>query len=235
MKATMKLCLAALVCLLAGLSTLGQTQEDALRYAKQLKDKDTDLRRQAAKAIGEMGPAAKAAVPALAEALKDKDRFVRRIAAQSLGKIGPEAGSPAATALGKALKDEETEVVEAAADALSKMGSAGIEPLIAGLKDKDPFTKRVAARALGQMGSAAKPAVPALLALFKEPQPKMSAKSKVKEIDVRKVVAESLGKIGPDAREAVPALKEALEGKTIRDRELREMINEALKRIGRKG
>src|SRR5262249_22050969 len=55
-------------------------------------------RLEAARAIAEMGPAAKDAVPALIAVLKDKNREVRKAAAGALGKIGP-AAEPAVPAL----------------------------------------------------------------------------------------------------------------------------------------
>ncbi len=55
----------------------------------QLKDKDAQNRRAAAKGLAEAGPDAKPAVPALIDALKDKD--VRTDAAVALGDIGPAA------------------------------------------------------------------------------------------------------------------------------------------------
>ena len=44
----------------------------------QLKSQNPDVRREAAQALGKLGPEAKDAVPALANALKDKNLFVRR-------------------------------------------------------------------------------------------------------------------------------------------------------------
>jgi HEAT repeat protein len=71
-----------------------------------LKDKDnaTYVRSDAAMALGGIGPAAKAAVPALIEALNDKGFNVRYWAATSLGQIGP-AAKDAVPALIEALKD----------------------------------------------------------------------------------------------------------------------------------
>src|SRR6516162_5148467 len=71
---------------------------------KQLKDPDADVRRSAAKLLGEAGPEAKPAVAALSAALKDRDRYVRRYAAQSLGEIGPDAKA-AVPSLATAMKD----------------------------------------------------------------------------------------------------------------------------------
>src|SRR5579872_2491996 len=105
---------------------------DVADLIKQLKDRDSDTRRSAAKALGEAGGDAKVVVPALVGALKDRDRFVRRFAAQSLGDLGPDAGA-AVPALRKALDDSRKEVQEAAAAALGKIGPAAVQALIAAL------------------------------------------------------------------------------------------------------
>ena len=49
------------------------------------------LRKNAALALGEVGPAAEIAVPALVAALGDRDERVRRPVADALGQIGPNA------------------------------------------------------------------------------------------------------------------------------------------------
>src|SRR5436189_671311 len=69
---------------------------------KELKNSDSDLRRAAARKLGEMGADARKAGPALVTALKsDKDLFVRRFAAQALGEVGaePKTAVPALSAL----------------------------------------------------------------------------------------------------------------------------------------
>jgi HEAT repeat protein len=71
-----------------------------------LKNKDVDVRRPAAFALGSIGPAAADAVPALAEALKDQDEDVRIYAAAALRWIGP-AAADAVPALIETLKDNQ--------------------------------------------------------------------------------------------------------------------------------
>src|SRR5262249_25179167 len=74
-----------------------------------LKSKDSDVRRAAAKDLGELGAEAEPATAELAKAMKDRDLFVRRFAAEALGNIGPAAkkGIPALTL---ALNDTRKEV-----------------------------------------------------------------------------------------------------------------------------
>jgi HEAT repeat protein len=56
-----------------------------------LSAKQDDVRRAAATGLGEIGPAAKKAVPALKRAVHaDDDQFVQRLAAKALEKISPD-------------------------------------------------------------------------------------------------------------------------------------------------
>src|SRR5438270_349984 len=106
---------------------------DAL--VKKLSNRDSDVRRAAAKELADMGTQAKPALPALIKALKDDDKFVRRFSAQAIGEVGPEAKT-AVPALTAALKDPAKEVVDASTTALVKIGPDGVPPLTDLLRDK---------------------------------------------------------------------------------------------------
>ena len=67
------------------------------------------VRRQAARALGAIGPLARDAVPALADALTDPDAGTRRNAAFALGRIGPDAKAMKAK-LAFCLSDEDENV-----------------------------------------------------------------------------------------------------------------------------
>jgi hypothetical protein len=70
--------------------------------------------------LGEMGPGAESAVPALIQNLRHENVWVRRAAAKALGKIG----SPrAVTPLIAALKDQNRFVVNSVVIALKKIGT----------------------------------------------------------------------------------------------------------------
>jgi HEAT repeat protein len=77
-------------------------------------------RNQAAYAIGSMGPAAKAAVPALIEALSDPEPTVRFPACIALKEIGPDAAE-AVPALRAALEDRNDDVAAMARKALLRI------------------------------------------------------------------------------------------------------------------
>jgi len=113
-----------------------------------LKSENAAERLASARILGEIGPAAKDAAPALAEALKDPDRDVRQNAAQSLGYIGPGAKA-AAPGLIFALKDNDAQVRRSAAFALGKVGSLEAEePLKAARKDSVEAVRNAAKAAL---------------------------------------------------------------------------------------
>jgi len=112
--------------------------------------KSDDVRRSAATALGNIGPKAEKAVPALIQALKDKHEFVRYYAAIALGKIGRGA-EKAVPALIEALKDKDKWVRFYAAVALRDLGpKAGkaVPALSQALKDEDWIFRRIAVQAL---------------------------------------------------------------------------------------
>src|SRR5437879_2576594 len=114
MKTLGKWLLLCAVCLTAPSARADENDAAIDALIKQLKNPDSDMRREAAKKLGELGMDAKKAGPALATALKtDKDLFVRRFAAQSLGLVGadPKLAVPALSAL---LKEDMKELTDAA-------------------------------------------------------------------------------------------------------------------------
>jgi len=86
-----------------------------------LEDPDHNLRRDAAEALGRIGPAAEMAIPALVERLKrDPESTVRQFAARALGRMGPQS-EQVVLALTLALKDRSESVREWAAEALERI------------------------------------------------------------------------------------------------------------------
>ncbi|MCJ7669700.1 MAG: HEAT repeat domain-containing protein [Dehalococcoidia bacterium] len=81
--------------------------KDSGELIKDLKDKDSSVRRHAIEMLGIMGD--KKAVDALILVLKDKNRFVRQEAIASLGKIG---GERVVEPLTQALGEEKDEFVQ---------------------------------------------------------------------------------------------------------------------------
>jgi HEAT repeat protein len=79
-----------------------------------LRDEDASVREAAAKALGNIGPAAKAAIPGLVELARDDDALVRRTAAGVLSGMGPAA----APGLAELLLDGNADIRRTASQAL---------------------------------------------------------------------------------------------------------------------
>jgi HEAT repeat protein len=161
------------------------------------KGKGTMVALSAALALGEIGPGAKDAVPALVKALK-RDDFVRGEAARTLGRIGPDADA-AIPALSEMLSDVEAEEFFIALDSLRHIGVAAIPALTDALHSPRWHVRCGACDALGRIGPPAKKAVPALTEALYDPN-----------AFVRQSAAEALRAFGPDAKTAVGPLAETL-------------------------
>ena len=137
-----------------------------------LKSGDPLLRRLGAYALGEIGPAAREAAPALTAALRDPVRFVRVWAAAALARVAPPGGE-AVGVLVATMKDEVAFVRSLAAWHLGRLGPAfpGIEQALIPLRqlegDKDPSVAAEAALALGLLNGEGAP--PELKSLSREP------------------------------------------------------------------
>src|SRR5205807_6062275 len=123
---TMRFLLTGLLAL--GICTVTAEAADVRDLVAKLGNTDSDVRRAAAKELGELGSEAKPAVPALIKALNDRDLFVRRFAAEALGNIGPDARL-AIPKLVKATSDSRKEMALASVDALGKMGPEAVDAL----------------------------------------------------------------------------------------------------------
>lgn len=196
---------------------------DTKDLIKKLKSSDPDTRRAAAKELGELGPDAADAVPALAAALKDSDKFVRRFAAQSLAKMG-DAAKPAREPLAAILKNpaEVREVQEAAAQALANAGKPAVSALADAVKNNDlpPSVRTRAADSLGQIGKDAVDAVPALTLALKAQTVRLNA-------------ATALGKIGPEASAAIEKMQEMYDKKGERDRPFKAALKDSINKINK--
>jgi HEAT repeat protein len=103
--------------------------QDLIEAVTNISGPQADTRRAAAaRALGRVGPAAKAAVPTLRKLLKHAWRELRQPAAEGLGGIGAAAGD-ALPDLIEALRDQFPSVWRAAAEAIGKMGPAALPHL----------------------------------------------------------------------------------------------------------
>ncbi len=146
---------------------------------------DDRLRSSAVMAIDQIHSQPEVFVPALINALKDSDAGVRHWAAMALAKYGA-AAKPAVPALIAILNDPDPYVRVEAANALKSIDPVAAMPaLINALKDSYGLVRALSAIALARYGPAAKPAVPALIALLNDADPgvRVEAASALKAID----------------------------------------------------
>ena len=127
--------------------------------AKTLEDDDSNVRIAAAEALGDFGPLADVAIPALSRSLSGADKNLTQSVISSLLKIGDQA----TPTLKEQLNSEDTLTRLYAADAVWRVteDSKEILPtLVAVLSDGDVKNRELAALALTYLGRQALPAVP---------------------------------------------------------------------------
>ncbi len=150
-----------------------QRIQPALRRA--LRDDDSMVAGDAARALGALGQRASPSVGALVQALTHEEPYVRIYAAEALASIGPDAAR-ATTDLARILSDPIPGVRWAAGEALGSIGPAAqsaVPQLIEALKDEFLYVRICAAGALGSLGlkaPKAQSAVEALRAAAKDPR-----------------------------------------------------------------
>jgi HEAT repeat protein/outer membrane protein assembly factor BamB len=143
--------------------------QPALRRA--LRDEDSTVAGDAARALGALGVRASPSVRALAKTLLHENPYVRIYAAEALASIGPKA-VPATNELARALDDPIPGVRWAACEALASIGPgahSAVPELIEALKDEFLYVRIFAAGALGSIGPKARTASEALRAAANEP------------------------------------------------------------------
>jgi len=122
------------------------------RLTDLVRESDPGTRYLAAKALGQIGDEAEAAVPTLLDALRDNDMFLRAGITGALIKIGP----PAVPGLTRALFDPNSAVKRAACKALGKIGSERAVPALKfSLRDGNQGVRKFAREALERIDSAA--------------------------------------------------------------------------------
>ena len=220
---------------------LGATALDPLVNA--LSDDSSDIRDQAARALGQLGD--RRAVDPLLKALSGDDSRVRNRAAEALGYLGDKR---AVDPLIKILSDDELCVDPSAVEALGRLGDKrAVDPLMAlRFRAGNSSVQRALAEALGQLGD--KRAVDKLIrwAFDDSPSVREAAANALRQLgdkqavnafikalghnrsSVRRPAAEALGRLG-DKKAVVPLIK-ALPARS----DVRESIVVALGRLGDK-
>ncbi|HXQ74407.1 MAG TPA: PQQ-binding-like beta-propeller repeat protein [Pyrinomonadaceae bacterium] len=145
------------------------SMQPALRLA--LRDEDSMVAADAARALGALGQKASPSLRALVKALSHEEPHVRIYAAEALASIGPKAEG-ATSNLARTLNDPIPGVRWAAGEALSSIGPgahSAVPQLIEALKDEFLYVRICAASALGSIGPKAQPAREALRAAANDP------------------------------------------------------------------
>jgi outer membrane protein assembly factor BamB/HEAT repeat protein len=154
---------------LIDLSPHTESIQPALRRA--LRDEDSVVAGDAARALGALGKRASPSVGALITTLSHEDPYVRIYAAEALASIGPSAAR-ATDRLAEALDDPIPGVRWAACEALASIGPAAqsaVPQLIEALDDEFLYVRIFAAGALGSIGPKAQTAREALTAAASDP------------------------------------------------------------------
>ncbi len=212
-----------------------------------------DVRRAAARQLGELGSSARAAIPALCNALKDPDRVVRGYAYTTLNQLSAKPEDIINGLVG-ALHSPDPDIRVFAAGELGLFvpeSKSAILDLTGALEDTDTSVRLNVVHTLGLMGSSAKAASPTLAKMLNDPLVEIRFnvattlwqidQSRIPEVvpvlveilksDDDSLVAtciRSLGDIGPAAKAAIPSLEKLA---TRTEVNLRRMATEALIRI----
>lgn len=156
--------------------------QPALRRA--LRDEDSMVAADSARALGALRIRASPSIPALVRALSHEEPHVRIYAAEALASIGPKA-SAATKDLATALNDPVPGVRWSAGEALGSIGPAAqsaVPQLIEALNDKFLYVRICAAGALGNIGPRAQTAREALRAAANDPALRNDAEWALKKI-----------------------------------------------------
>lgn len=192
------------------------TRQDAVKLLVEASnDSSWKMRQKAAQVLGEMGPAAREAIPALQKATGDADSDVQAAALEALVKVSP---GEAVKLLVDRLNASESQVRQKAARILGEMRPAARDAIRALIKATHDDNSDVQAAALEALVKASPEDAIKPLVL----------KLNASEWQVRQKAAQMLGGMGSAAREAIPALQKAAQDS---DSDVRAAAQEALDKI----
>ena len=159
-----------------------------------LKDKSPNVRLHAAHSLGQIGSAAKSAVPALGELLKDPDAVIRRHAVKAVMAIkpGPQVTVPMCV---KLLEDSDPGVRVRMLGTIAEVGAPAVPGIIVALKNDQ--AAYWACLILREMGPAGKDAIPALTERLSDPRPEVRREALLALAGMEKAAAPAVAKIAP--------------------------------------
>jgi HEAT repeat protein len=196
--------------------------EDVPALVKALTHEDARIRVDAVEDLGQIGPPAMAAVPALLKlSEQDLDPLIRLEANKAVASIDSK-NEKALPMLVEALNEKAGKVRKRAAECIGDLGpraKPAVPALLKLLKDPNPIVNWAVIDALGQIGPGAEAAVPSLI-------------EALRDASNRGAAVDALGQIGRNARSAVPALEKIVKGDDV---SVRWAAASALVRIGGSG
>jgi HEAT repeat protein/GTPase SAR1 family protein len=176
---------------------LGEKEYALANLLTLLRDEDSNVRFNAAMALGELGQGSEVVIQALLTLLRDENSYVRSNAASTLGKLGQ--GSEAVIqALPTLLRDEDSNVRFNAAMALGELGQGSevvIQALLTLLRDENSYVRSNAASTLGELGQGSEAVIQALPTLLRD-----------EDSNVRFNAVSALGKLGQGSEAVIQAL-----------------------------
>ncbi|NEO93624.1 MAG: NACHT domain-containing protein [Moorea sp. SIO3G5] len=181
---------------------LGEKDQVITILLTRLKDENFDVRRRAAKTLGNLGNNSEDVVSALRALLQHDEPFVRENAANALGRLGNSSETVVSAFLTQ-LEDPDFCVRERAAHALGKLGNSSetvVNPLLARLKDDKSNVRMRVAYALGELGNSSETVVKALLARLQDD-----------DSFVRGQAARGLGRLGNSSETVVEPLRKRVQ------------------------
>lgn len=217
-EATNKLAKQTAATLIGDISKVDELDEVVLSstipiLAETLSDGDSDVRKAAASALGDFGPLADVAIPALSRALLGPDSGVNQTIAGSLTKIGQQS----VPGLTEALNSDDTLTRLYAADAiwtLTEDSGLILPTLVSALSDGSVETRELAALGLTYLGRQAAPAIPDLRGMLGEDNDRLVdiASLALLILSNRDSPQPDLGFLKTDAEpaESIPAIVEAV-------------------------
>jgi HEAT repeat protein len=198
---------------------------------KALKDKDPEVRLQAAVALAEIGPSSLTAAKELIVVADDPEAGVRFGAIYALGKLG---AKDASTVLEKHVKSESAFLKMISAWALAKIHpdnaeqqASALDLILKSIKDKDPGVRRGAVMALYELKAPPEKVAEVLHAALADGDPAVQANvaeayaslgakiapragERLKDKELKGLALMILRRLGPDGAAAVPNLIDAL-------------------------
>lgn len=140
--------------------------DQLVQNIKRLRSKDESVRLTAARRLGDLGPQAVEAVPALVNTMEDADNEVALAACEALKRIGSVSIPQLLKFMGNTQEKEKFRWY--AAEALADLGPDSLPHLMQAMDDQDLAVRMMAVDSLPRVGIVAEQAIPKLKELLRD-------------------------------------------------------------------